>query len=239
MKCIIVEDQPPAQRVLQKYIKDIGTIELLGTFTDALQAIEFLRTTTVDLIFLDIHLPKLSGIDFLKTLGNPPPVILTTAFPDFALESYELNVVDYLLKPFSFARFIKAVSKLKQNQPVESATEPNVKAKPNVKANINSIYIKSGHEYHKVMIEDIISINSDRDYTELHTDTIKYLSSHSLKHWEDTLSECKFVRVHKSYLVNENKITKITSMEVELIDRVHIPIGRAFKKNLDRILGNF
>ena len=237
MKCIIVEDQPPAQRVLQKYIKDIGTIELLGTFTDAIQAMEFLRTHTVDLIFLDIHLPKLSGIDFLKTLDNPPSVILTTAFPDFALESYELNVVDYLLKPFSFARFIKAVSKLKQNQFIESSIEPNIK--PNIKPKVNSIYIKSGHDYHKVMIEDIVSINSDRDYTELHTDSTKYLSSHSLKHWEDTLSDFKFVRVHKSYLINENKITKITAMEIELIDRIRIPIGRAFKKNVEGIIGNF
>lgn len=233
MKCIIIEDQPPAQRILQKYIKDIGTIELLNTFTDALQAMDFLRANTVDLIFLDIHLPKLSGIDFLKTLDNPPSVILTTAFPDFALESYELSVVDYLLKPFSFARFIKAVSKLNQTQPSESVTESNVKD------NANSIYIKSGHDYHKVLIEDIIKINSDRDYTELHTDSVKYLSSHSLKHWEDILSENKFVRVHKSYLINENKITRITAMEVELINRIHIPIGRAFKKNMDRIIGDY
>ena len=231
MKCIIVEDQPPAQRILQKNIKDIGTIELLDTFTDALQAIDFLRTNTVDLIFLDIHLPKLSGIDFLKTLDNPPSVILTTAFPDFALESYELNVVDYLLKPFSFPRFIKAVSKLSQTQPAEASTEPE--------PNVNSIYIKSGHDHHKVLIDDIISINSDRDYTELHTGSVKYLSSHSLKYWEDRLSESKFVRVHKSYLVNENKITRVTAMEVELLERIRIPIGRAYKKNMDRIIGNF
>ncbi|MFT6334533.1 MAG: DNA-binding LytR/AlgR family response regulator [Saprospiraceae bacterium] len=233
MKCIIIEDQPPAQRILQKYIKDIGTIELLNTFTDALQAIDFLRANTVDLIFLDIHLPKLSGIDFLKTLDNPPSVILTTAFPDFALESYELSVVDYLLKPFSFARFIKAVSKLNQTQPAESVTESNVKD------NANSIYIKSGHDYHKVLIEDIVSINSDRDYTELHTDSVKYLSSHSLKYWEDILSENKFVRAHKSYLINENKITRITAMEVELLEKHRIPIGRAYKKNMDRIIGSF
>ncbi len=229
MKCIIVEDQPPAQRILQKYITDIGSIELLATFTDALQAFDYLKTNSVDLIFLDIHLPKLSGIDFLRTLENPPAVILTTAFPDFALESYELSVVDYLLKPFSFARFIKAVSKLDQPKPVESSLETNV----------NSIYIKSGHEYHKVLIESIIYINSDRDYTEIHTESGKYLSNNSLKHWEDTLSEYKFIRVHKSYLVNEHKITKITATEVELLEKQRIPIGRAYKKNMDRIIGSF
>jgi DNA-binding LytR/AlgR family response regulator len=229
MKSIIVEDQPPAQRILQKYINDFGSIELLATFTDALQAFDYLKTNSVDLIFLDIHLPKLSGIDFLRTLENPPAVILTTAFPDFALESYELNVVDYLLKPFSFARFIKAVSKLDQPKNVESSPETNV----------NSIYIKSGHEYHKVLIESIIYINSDRDYTEIHTESGKYLSNNSLKHWEDTFSNNKFIRVHKSYLVNELKITKITATEVELLEQQGIPIGRAYKKNLDRIIGSF
>src|SRR5680860_1306938 len=112
MDCIIIEDQAPARRILEKYIADIGTLNLQGAFTDALQAIEFLRENQVDLIFLDIHLPKISGIDFLKSLSHPPQIILTTAFQDYALEGYELDVVDYLLKPFSFQRFVKAVSKV-------------------------------------------------------------------------------------------------------------------------------
>jgi response regulator of citrate/malate metabolism len=113
IRCIIIEDQPPAQRVLKKYISDIGNIVLNGTFADALQAMEFLKTSDIDLIFLDIHLPKISGIDFLKMLSTKPYVILTTAFPDYALESYEYDVTDYLLKPFSFERFVQAVSKVK------------------------------------------------------------------------------------------------------------------------------
>lgn len=229
MKCIIVEDQPPAQRILQKYIKDIGTIELMETFNNAIQALDFLRSNSVDLIFLDIHLPKLSGIDFLKTLENPPSIILTTAFPDFALESYELSVVDYLLKPFSFARFIKAVSKLDHSPQHLGSTQEST---------ANAIYIKSGHEHHKVLIENIIYINSDRDYTELHTESIKYLSSNSLKYWEDTLSDRNFIRVHKSYLVNESKVIKITATEVELINRVNVPVGRAYKSNVDQVISN-
>ena len=110
MNCIIIEDQPPAQRILKKYIEDTGYLKLKGTFSDAIQAIEFLKSETVDLILLDIHLPKISGFDFLRSLSNPPHVILTTAFPNYALESYELNVVDYLLKPFSYPRFMKAIS---------------------------------------------------------------------------------------------------------------------------------
>ncbi|MFT5167549.1 MAG: two-component SAPR family response regulator, partial [Saprospiraceae bacterium] len=120
MNCIIIEDQPPAQRILKKYINDIGSLNLIATFSDALQAMEFLKTEEVDLVFLDIHLPKISGIDFLKTMTNPPNVILTTAFSEYALESYEFNVVDYLLKPFSFQRFVKAVSKVSvENDPLQ------------------------------------------------------------------------------------------------------------------------
>ncbi len=112
IRCIIIEDQPPAQRVLKKYIEDMGTLELKATFADALQAMEFLRKESIDLIFLDIHLPKISGMDFLKVAKNAPSVILTTAFSDYALESYEYDVVDYLLKPYSFERFVQAVSKV-------------------------------------------------------------------------------------------------------------------------------
>ena len=118
MDCIIIEDQAPARRILEKYISDIGTLQLKAAFTDALSALDFLRNEKIDLIFLDIHLPKMSGIDFLKSLSHPPRIILTTAFQDYALEGYELDVVDYLLKPFSFQRFVKAVTKaMGGNQP--------------------------------------------------------------------------------------------------------------------------
>jgi len=226
MKCIIVEDQPPAQRILRKFISDYGVLELVGVFTDALQAMEYLKNNTVDLMFLDIHLPKLSGIDFLKTLDNPPAVILTTAFPDFALESYDLNVVDYLLKPFSFARFIKAVTKVKERYGSETL---DTKA-------VDPIYVKSGHDYHKVEIESILFIQSDRDYTELHTSNGKYLTSESLKYWEEYLLVHNFLRVHKSYLVNENKILKIRSAAVDIEGDISLPIGRVYKDNLNKIL---
>ena len=113
MDCTIIEDQAPARRILEKYIRDIGHLQLIGTFTDGLSALEFLRENRVDLIFLDIHLPKISGLDFLKSLTHPPQIIITTAFQDYALEGYELDVIDYLLKPFSFQRFVKAVNKAK------------------------------------------------------------------------------------------------------------------------------
>ena len=224
MKCIIIEDQPPAQRILKKYIQDYGSLDLVGTFTDAVQALDYLKRDSVDLIFLDIHLPKLSGIDFLKALENPPFVIFTTAFPDFALESYDLNVVDYLLKPFSFLRFIKAVSKVDERIPQEQAT----------KTLLEPIYIKSGHEYHKVEIEKILYIHSDRDYTELQTSTDKYLSSESLKYWEEFLLDHKFIRIHKSYLVNGNEIIKVKSSTIEITGNISLPIGRVYKENVNQ-----
>ena len=221
MNCIIIEDQPPAQRILKKYIEDIGPLQLRGTFSDATQAMELLKTESIDLIFLDIHLPKLSGIDFLRSLSHPPAVILTTAFPDYALESYELDVVDYLLKPFSFQRFVKAVSKTtRPNRPSEASPPP---------ASPAEIFIKSGYEHIKVAVEDIAFIKSDADYTELWIPGRKLLSSESLRHWSEALDTRQFVRVHKSYIINVAKIRKVVGNQIHLSDETMVPIGRAYK----------
>ncbi|MFD0798343.1 LytR/AlgR family response regulator transcription factor [Maribacter chungangensis] len=231
--CIIIEDQPPAQRVLKKYISDVGNMELKGTFADALQAMEFLKTTTVDLIFLDIHLPKLSGIDFLKMLSQKPQVILTTAFPDYALESYEYDVTDYLLKPFSFERFVQAVSKVKSsatNKPDNSKTK-----EPEVRSDV--IFIKSGYELIKINVQDIRYIQSDADYTEVVTAEKKHLSQEPLRYWEETLDSRTFIRTHKSYILNISKIEKIIGNQIRLDAHTNIPIGRAYKESfMQRVL---
>ncbi len=231
--CIIIEDQPPAQRVLKKYISDIGNMELKGAFTDALQAMDFLKGENVDLIFLDIHLPKISGIDFLKTLPNRPNVILTTAFSEYALESYEYGVVDYLLKPFSFERFVQAVSKI----PTPAS---KVEKEGHTINNTNAtdvIFIKSGYELIKVNIADICFIQSDADYTEVVTAEKKYLSQEPLRFWEETLDSKQFVRTHKSYILNISKIQKIIGNQVRLEKHANIPIGRTYKDNfMQRVL---
>lgn len=228
MKCIIIEDQPPAQRILKKYIEDYGTLELEEVFSDALQALEYLKTHSIDLIFLDIHLPKLSGIDFLKALHNPPSVILTTAFPDFALESYDLDVVDYLLKPFSFSRFVKAVGKV-PNKP-SNVTPENHKEE--------SIFIKSGYEHIRVNLKDILFIKADNDYTEIVVKDKKYLSSGSLKYWLDTIGNQIMIRVHKSYIVNIDNIKKVSSTSIKVEHNNEIPIGRAYKEEVIKRLIN-
>ena len=222
MRCVIIEDQQPAQEILKKYINDLGTIDLKGVFTDALQAMQFLNEHKIDLIFLDIHLPKLSGIDFLKTYKHPPKVILTTAFPDYALEGYELDVVDYLLKPFSFQRFVKAVSKIGESEQVH--TDQPKEEQPN-----KDIFIKSGYDHIRVAIDDIYYLKADTDYTEFNLSNQKHLSAESLKYWEEKLISHHFIRIHKSYLVNANKVSKITGNYTYLDDKSSLPIGRAYK----------
>ncbi|MGH1335387.1 MAG: LytR/AlgR family response regulator transcription factor [Aureispira sp.] len=223
MTCIIIEDQLPAQRILSKYIHDFGSLTLLASFSNALQALEFLQTNKVDLLFLDIHLPKLSGLDFLKALSNPPQVILTTAFPDYALESYECSVVDYLLKPFSFQRFLKAVAKVSLPQQNHSPNAPSAFPK--------NLFIKTGYEHIKIVIQDILYIKSDADYTELFLAEKKYLSTESLRHWEETLDGQCFIRIQKSYLVNIAKIEKVAGNTAYLTGNRQVPIGRAYKEN--------
>ena len=227
MNCIIIEDQAPAQRILQKYIKDYGSLVLLGTFTDAIQGLEFLNQNEVHLIFLDIHLPKVSGVDFLKSLPNPPTVIFTTAFPDFALQGYELNVVDYLLKPFSFVRFLQAINKVSS-----LSTDPHA---PLIEKK-NYIFIKSGFEHFKVDVNDISHIHSDNVYTEIITSEKRLLSSESLKHWESLLDKQKFIRVHKSYIVNTNYLQSISANDIQLNNDIKIPVGRAYKNQVLRLV---
>ncbi len=229
MNCIIIEDQLPAQRILIKYINDLEYLKLVGTYTDALEGIEALKSLSIDLIFLDIHLPKLSGIEFIKTLSHPPQIILTTAFSEYALEGYDLNVVDYLLKPFSFHRFVKAVSKVNNTSSVMNL-EPNW-SENRVK---KDIFFKSGYEHIKLNEEQILYIKSDIEYTEIHLDQKKHLSVESLKYWEATLSPIAFLRVHKSYIINTSKITKFSGNRIYLQEDKVIPLGRAYKNEFTK-----
>lgn len=236
MNCIIIEDQLPAQRILIKYIADIGSLNFMGSFTDALEAMEVLKSEKIDLMFLDIHLPRLSGIDFLKMIPNPPQVILTTAFQDYALEGYDLNVVDYLLKPFSFQRFVKAVSKVRRESSITGVDKLQIRTE-HAESELNSVnkvedvYIKIGYEHIRIKTEDILYIKVDLDYTEIHLKEKKHVSSESLRHWEEFLPAKRFMRIHKSYIINTNKIEKISGNQVFLENNSVVPIGRAYKSD--------
>ncbi|MBR9854759.1 MAG: response regulator transcription factor [Algicola sp.] len=223
MRCIIVEDQPPAQRILKKYIQDVPKLELVDVFSDGLSAMEFLNKKSVDIMFLDIHLPKINGLDFLKSIPDPPQVILTTAFSEYALEGYDLNVVDYLLKPFSFQRFLQAVNKVNiklDTQIYNNVSEP-----------LTEIYVKSSHEHIKVLVDDIYTITSDSDYTEIHLVDKKILSNEPLRHWLDVLGGNQFYQIHKSHIINTKKIDRISGNLVLLSNAAKIPLGRAYKDN--------
>lgn len=217
IKCIIIEDQPPAQRVLQKFILDHGGFKLEGIFTNTSNVPEFLLAHEIDLIFLDVHLPQKSGVEFLKTAKNIPNVIMTTAFTEYAVQGFELNVVDYLVKPFSFDRFKQAIDK------VEDKTN---------KDNQDFIFIKSGHEFVKLDISAISHINSDMDYTEVHINDKKHLTNETLSAWSSKLADKNFVRIHKSYLVNLAHVQKVKGNKLYLENETILPIGRAYKEEL-------
>ncbi len=228
MTCIIVEDQPHAQGILERYIGETDTLDLLGTFGDALAARRFLNEQSVDLIFLDIHLPKLSGIDLVSLLSPQPKIIFTTAFSEYALQGYELDAVDYLLKPFSFTRYLQAVSK------AERLTELGTdKSKPEAESKTSPpneiIFIKSGSDYIRIEKTSIKYVKADGDYTWVFTKATKHLANHSLRYWLQHLPDNHFCQIHKSYLVNVRFIEKISNNQI-YIDSDKLPIGRTFKR---------
>ncbi|WP_339866076.1 LytTR family DNA-binding domain-containing protein [uncultured Algoriphagus sp.] len=224
MRCIIVEDQQPAQRILKKYIADIGSMTLVGTFGDTFQAMDFLQNESVDLMFLDINLPKLSGISFLKCLSDRPQVIMTTAYSEYALDGYELDVVDYLLKPFSFERFVKAVGKVRRNSEISGESK-------------KEHFIKIGYEHIRIAFDDIIYLAADGDYCEVCLADKKHLSSEPMKKWLEILDAGEFYRIHKSYVVNSQKIIKLSGNQVHLLDEIVLPIGRTYREEfMERFL---
>lgn len=229
LKCIIIEDELPAQRVLKKYIADLPYLDLAATFKSPVEAMETLQSATIDVLFLDINLPKISGLNFLRSLQNPPQVIITTAYPDYAHEGFELNVVDYLLKPFSFDRFLKALSKIKT-----SRTNPHTHASHQGVEN-RFVFVKVDKALHKVAFDDILYIESDKDYVKIIRPDDSLMLLQTLKYWEELLPKNEFARIHKSFIVNITKIKKIVGNQVDIGKR-NLPIGRSYKQDfMDKI----
>jgi DNA-binding LytR/AlgR family response regulator len=211
----------PSQKVLQKFINDVEFVALKRMFYNALDALDYLHDNHIDLIFLDIHLPKLTGIDFLTVLPQKPFIIITTAFPDYAIKGYELDVVDYLLKPFSFERFLKAVLKVEHLK--EKAITPIMNKK------VEHILIKVGYDLIRIQLNNITHIQADGNYTYLYCENKKYHASYTLKHWIDNLPGKHFLQVHRSFIVNLRLVNKVTSNSIELNKNI-IPLGRVYKK---------
>ena len=220
-RCIIVEDEPLAVRVLVDYISQVPFLELQGSFKDALLATEYLRDNTTDLIFLDIHLPKLKGMAFLKTLANPPDVIVTTAYHQYALEGYEMNVTDYLLKPIEFERFLVAVNKVRNAQ-VEKNEERDY------------IFLTVQKKKVKILFSEIVYIESQREYIKIVTTKKEYLSKISTQEIEDMLPGSLFRRVHRSFIIAVSKIDSYTADTID-VNGISIPVGRGYKDVIESL----
>jgi two-component system LytT family response regulator len=217
LTCIIIEDEPLAVKVLTDYISQVPFLEWKGTFKDAILATDFLRRTSVDLMFLDIHLPKLKGMAFLKTLAQPPAVIVTTAYHQYAVEGFTMNVTDYLLKPFGFDRFLSAVTKVK----------------PAGEEARDFIFINVQKKKVKIQFSDILYIESQREYIKITTLRNNFLTKMSTNEIEGLLPSSAFRRIHRSYIVSLQKIDSYTAEQVE-INGVSIPIGKGFKESLEK-----
>lgn len=231
--CLILEDEPLAAEVLQDYIGQVPFLSLRGICSDALYALEFLKTGDIDVLFLDIHLPKLKGLDFLRTLKSPPQVIVTTAYREYALDGYELNVVDYLLKPISLSRFIGAVNKLRQHQPPAAiASAPAPIAAP---AERRSFLININKKKIRIYDDEVLYIESKREYVSIVTSHGKYLAKQQLSEMETELNSHEFLRIHRSYIVPKARIKAFSATEVELAG-LSLPIGRSYKELVLSIL---
>ncbi len=227
IKCIIIEDEPLAVKVLSDYISQVPFLELQSTFKDAILATEFLRDNHTDLIFLDIHLPKLKGMAFLKTLPNPPAVIITTAYHQYAVEGFNLNVTDYLLKPFEFERFLVAVNKVKTKEREQQALSESGETKDFIFLNVQKKKVK-------ILFSEILYIESQKEYIKIVTAKRTYLSKMSTQKIESLLPSNQFKRIHRSFIISIDKIESYTAETVE-INGVSIPIGRGYKYILENL----
>ncbi|HYF29502.1 MAG TPA: LytTR family DNA-binding domain-containing protein [Chitinophagaceae bacterium] len=228
IKALVIEDQVPAQRVITKYLEDIPEIELAGVCTNAIEATAYLRNHAIDLIFLDIHLPLMSGLDFLKTVKHPPMVIVTTAYSEFAMQGYELNVIDYLLKPFSFERFMQAVNKV-----LLPGSRHVTRHAPTDE--LKHVFVRSDKAIHKVEISEILYLQSQGDFVRIVCEAQKYFVAQTLKHWLSILPAGRFFKVHKSYVVNVEKIDKIKDDQI-YIKTYCIPMGRSFREAVEKMM---
>ena len=236
IKCIIVDDEPMARDVVRRYIQQIPTLKLLEEFGNAIEATIFLQEQPVDMIFLDIRMPQLSGTEFVRSLRNVPKIIFTTAHKEYAHEGFELDVIDYLLKPIRFDRFLKAVNKAfpQKLQEVEvftsMAPEEHKPATP-------FIYLRVDRKMIKVFLDDVLYIESDKDYVKVFTEKGFIITRQTIASVEAMLSDSQFARVHRSYIISLNKLKSFTAETVEIGNK-EIPIGKLYRNNFLKLQGN-
>jgi DNA-binding LytR/AlgR family response regulator len=246
LKCLIADDEPLAHTLLENYIGRLKTLSVAGHAYNAFEVLDFLGENNVDILFLDINMPDLTGLEMLKTLSNPPIVILTTAYSEHSLEAFELGVMDYLLKPIRFERFLKAVNRVIDIKKVQ--TPPSVfstemqdktdkvdkdKTNKTDKTHNDFIFIKDGTTNYKINFDDLLYIQAYGNFAKIYTHKQTIIASVTMKHLEDELPENLFTRVHKSYIVNIQKVSKIEGNLV-FIEKTSVPVGAVYKMALDK-----
>lgn len=230
IKYIIVDDETASHDNIKDYASNLSYLSYQKSCYNAFEALEYLNKHSVDLIFLDINMPKLSGLEFLKTLPNPPKVIITTAYKEFALEGYELNIDDYLLKPFSFSRFVKSVSKVSEALSNKSTVIQNKEASEDTK-----IFIKEDKKYYQIKLAEILFIEAYGNYVKINMMDRMIVSHQTLTSFTHNLPENQFIRVHKSFIVSIDKIELIEGNRIHISNH-KIPIGKMYKLNVNRLL---
>lgn len=245
LKCIAVDDEPLALDIIEDYVSKIPFLELVKRTENAIEALQMVQAGGIDLVFLDIQMPELTGIQFLKIANGKASYILTTAYSQYALESYDLNVSDYLLKPIAFDRFYKAVEKvhnqLKAAVPAEATVQPQmaatIAAPQSVSAVQDFIFVKTEHKIQKVELNDILYIEGLKDYISIFTRTERIITLQNMKKMEETLPKGQFIRVHKSYIIALDKIESIERSRISICGKV-IPIGDTYRDDFFRHIDN-
>lgn len=229
LKCLIIDDEAPAIRLLESYVKKTPFLQLISSTTNPIEALSIIEKESLDLIFCDIQMPTLTGIQLSKIVKDKVQIIFTTAYPQFAIESYELNAVDYLLKPFEFDRFYNAVLKVKSESKDISVPKTN-----------DYIFIKTDgkNNFEKVYKNDILYFESLKNYISIHTKSKQIITYNTLKHFEQELNDNEFIKIHKSYIISLQHILKTDSHSVYLINNINLPIGDTYKSNFFKKINN-
>jgi len=230
LKYIIIDDEPLAHEIIEEFCSMLPHVQLEKNCYNAMEAMQFLNEKTVDFMFLDINMPKLKGLDFLKTLTRPPKTIITTAYKEHALEGFELNVVDYILKPFSFDRLVKAVNKVSETQ----TTKTIIKEVSSSEDSSTRFFVKGDKKHHQIDLNDLLYIEAHGNYTKLFLKDEMIVSHEKISHYEDLLNDSNFLRVHKSFIVAIDKIKFIEGNRI-LINEHKIPIGQTYKSSINKL----
>jgi len=225
-KCIIIDDEPLAIKVIKSHLSKFDFIEVVAECKNAMQAIEILKNQNINLMFLDINMPKITGLEFLKSLPHPPYVIITTAYREYALDGFDLDVVDYLLKPISFERFLKAINKFCERQEKSNCLN---KTETNKKEDISYIFVQDGKTIYKVQLDKILFLEGFGEYVKINTLEKTFLSRKTMAEYESCLSKNQFIRTHKSFIISLLQVSGFTASTV-IIKGKEIPIGRTYKE---------